>query len=140
MCIRDSYGMLEAGLLWEPAAKAVVEKSWPALVAFRERMESATAGEGSYDAPSDLPPTLGRILEVAGSDYGDFLMANAAALAAGDREACWGDISMRARGFTEKCRQQTGAAIGELTEDQLAELQRVPGTDRLLAAYWAGTL
>lgn len=134
------YGMLEAGLLWEPAARSVVERSWPSLVDFRDRMKSARAGQGAYDSARSVPPSLGRILEVAGSDYGDFLMANAAALASGKQEACWGDVSMRARGFTEKCRQQTSTAIGDLNEEELAELQQVPGTDRLLAAYWAGGL
>jgi hypothetical protein len=43
---------------------------------------------------------------------------------------------MRARGFTEKCRQATGADIAALTADQRTALRSVVGAD-LLAAYWA---
>lgn len=113
------HGMLEAGLLWEPAARAYVLPRWPALEAFRLRVAAAEAGKGIYVMADTLAGVFAET-----EDFGDFLEANAAALAAGETTARWDGIEMRARGFTEKCRKATGASI-----------QPVPGAARLVAAY-----
>ena len=116
------YGMLEAGLLWEPAARDYVLPRWPALEAFRLRVAGARAGEGEYI----ITDTLARVLAET-EDFAGFLEANAAALAAGGKTARWDNIEMRARGFTEKCRKATGAAI--------QGVDAAPGAARLVAAY-----
>lgn len=131
------YGMLDAGLLWEPAARRYVEPRWPALADYHERIGKTKAGEGDYDTADSAPETLGDIFAVAGSDFADFLTANAAALASGERDACWGNVAMRARGFTEKCRGATAKALSALDGEERDSLMRLGGMERLTAAYWA---
>ena len=116
------YGMLEAGLLWEPAARAFVLPRWPALEAFRLRVDAAEAGAGDWF----LAPTLTDIF-AATDDFGGFLAANAAAIAAGDMQAQWDGKEMRERGFTEKCRKATAAALDKAGD--------IPGAANLVAAY-----
>ncbi|EMD83397.1 glutathione S-transferase family protein [Pacificimonas flava] len=128
------YGMLEAGLLWEPAARAYVEPRWPALRAFKRRVEGVEAGEGVFDTADTAPPTLAALVRIAGDDFADFLAANARALAANETGATWAGKHMRTRGFTEKCRQATGRTITALTDSQKESL-RTLGADRLMAAY-----
>jgi glutathione S-transferase len=116
------YGMLEAGLLWEPAARAYVLPRWPALEDYRLRVAAATAGEGEWFAA----PTLAGVFAATG-DFAAFLAANAKAVAAGDTIARWDGIEMRARRFTEKCRKATAAA--------LRGVGGIAGAERLVAAY-----
>ncbi|MBZ6377992.1 hypothetical protein B5C34_02085 [Pacificimonas flava] len=131
------FGFLEAGLLWEPAARAYVEPRWPALAAFAERVRLAVAGDGDFDNADSAPETL-RAFFAGMDDFAAFLGANAAAVAAGEKEARWSSDGeprvMRARGFTEKCRKATGAVIADLGAENRAALAALAGTP-LIDAY-----
>lgn len=122
LCDFALYGMLEAGLLWEPSARAYVLPRWPALEAFRQRVANAAAGTGDWF----MAPTLALVF-AATDDFAAFLAANAVAVAAGEKMACWDGIEMRARGFTEKCRKATAAVLGGTGD--------IAGADALVAAY-----
>jgi glutathione S-transferase len=130
------YGMLDAGLLWEPKPTIAVTEQWPGMVAYRSRVGSAKAA-GDWFGIEALPNSLKAILRYAGEDFGAFLRANAAAVAAGSDTAEWDGMTMTTRKFTDKCRRAVAAEIVALSPADRARLEAAIGGTGLIDAYLA---
>lgn len=124
------WGMLDAGLLWEPAVREQVAARYPHLTAFHDRLRSAAddgAGGGAWD---DAAAAAARLTPLLGNDalgFAPFLKANAAALANGGEPTIDGH-AVPPRGFTEKSRRRLGALLAALPAGALPDWP-------ILAAY-----
>lgn len=110
------WGMLDAGLLWEPRVAAIVAPRYPHLAAFHRRMR-AEADAGGIDGPwDDASVAASRLAPLLGGDalgFARFLTANAAALNGGPAPEIDG-VAVPPRGFTEKSRRRIGAWLAAL--------------------------
>jgi hypothetical protein len=130
------YGMLDGALLWEPKPRIAVTEQWPQIEAFHTRVAAADTS-GDWFAIGALPNSLKALLRYAGEDFGGFLRANAAAVAAGNKVAEWDGMAMPARRFTEDCRRRIGDDIHALAPADRAALDAAIGSTGLVDVYTA---
>lgn len=135
------WGHLDAGLLWEPAARAHVAPRAPALAAFHARLASlAEAGGeplGCWDPLADAAERLAPLLSGEAHGFAPFLAANARALAEGHPKVLIDGVEAPARGFTDKSRRAVAQTIRALGDADRARFDRAcsswPLIDALLA-------
>ncbi len=133
------WGYLEAGLLWEPAAKAHVAPRYPAIVAFHGRLKAlADAGGDPLGQWDDLATVSRRLEPLLGGDalgFNAFQRANAQALADGTKRLAIDGVDVPARGFTEKSRRKIAAAHAALDAAERDRLMAAVGGWPLVRAY-----
>ncbi|MEX6723262.1 glutathione S-transferase family protein [Parapedomonas caeni] len=129
------YGMLEGQLLFDSAPRSLITERWPAIVAYVERLRTVRAGVGAWPAGESLPRSLLGLLRYIAEDFHGFLAANAEAVAAGANEASWDGMTMPARRYTERLRQEMAARIAALAGPDRARLEALVGGTGVLAVY-----
>ncbi len=135
------WGHLEAGLLWEPAARAHVAAHAPGLVAFHARLSArAAAGgrpPGAWDRFEDVAARLAPLLGGDAHGFAPFLADNARALADGSRTVILDGVEAPARGFTDASRRAVADAIRALDPADRARFDAACASWPLIAAILA---
>lgn len=135
------WGHLDAGLLWEPAARAHVAPRAPRLVAFHARLAGlAGAGGQPLGCWDGLAAVAARLRPLLGADaqgFAPFLRANAEALADGSRTLVLDGVAAPARRFTDMSRRAVAADIRALVAADRARFDTACGTWPLVAAVLA---
>jgi glutathione S-transferase len=83
------FGQLSQLAAFDPTPRALADDKAPRVVAWVDRLEDLGGlepAEADWNDPAALPPTLRPLLEEVGRVYAPALLANAAAVAAGDAE------------------------------------------------------
>ena len=84
------FGQLTPMTWWDPTPVTVAVDRAPRLVNWVQRVDDLgwweVDGDEGWDSPSELPEAVHGMLREAGSTYVPFMLANAAALEAGDEE------------------------------------------------------
>jgi glutathione S-transferase len=112
------WGHLDAGLLWEPAARAHVGPRAPALRAFHARLAALadSGGEplGTWEPLEAVAERLAPLLGGQAQGFVPFLVANARALADGSGTVLLDGAPAPARGFTDQSRRAVADVIRAL--------------------------
>lgn len=109
------WGMLDAGLLWEPAVRERIAPRYPHLAAFHARLATAAGrgAEGGWDPAPVAAERLAPLLDGDALGFAPFLNANSAALA-GEPPPTIDGHEVPPRPFTEKNRRRLGHLLGSL--------------------------
>ena len=126
------YGQLKPMLWWDPTPVAIAVQRAPRAVNWIERVDDLSwwdvDGDEGWSTFDDLPGTTRLLLDEIGRTYAPFMLANAAALAAGaDEVVCEIDghaYRQAPFGYQGKCLQWLRSAYGELSP---ADRERVDG-------------
>ncbi len=109
------WGMLDAGLLWEPHVRAQIAPRHSHLATFHARLRAAADAscEGRWDTAAAACARLEPLLGADALGFAPFLRANAAAVVGGPPPIVDGQ-PVPPRGFTEKSRRRIGAQLAAL--------------------------
>lgn len=127
------YGQLKPLLWWDPTSTALGVAHAPRAINWIERVDDLswwdTDGDAGWDSVDALPGTVQELLTEAGQSYAPFMLANAAALTAGDDEmACTIDGREYRQGpfkYQGKCLVWIREAYAALDDDARARVDAV---------------